>query len=304
MKAVDVQNLSVRFGSFTAVDDITFDVTPGEIFGFLGANGAGKTTTIRVLTGLLPPSAGSVHVAGLNFDDGGRAIKSRVGYMSQRFTLYNDLSVQENLSFAAGLRKIPSTQSAPRTKRLLDFVEFSQPLSTLVRHLPGGLKQEVSLVASLLHDPEIVFLDEPTAGVSPSSRARFWGLIRSLAQEGKTIFVTTHYMDEAEECGRIALMRAGRIIALGSPPALKKQAFPERLVEIQWMKNPPSDWRSTLLAGPAVSVVPYGLFHHVLIQDPAGWNRFVTTHSPHLVARDIQPSLEDVFIRLVEGVDR
>jgi ABC-2 type transport system ATP-binding protein len=304
MKAVTVENLTVRFGSFTAVDGITFDVSPGEIFGFLGANGAGKTTTIRVLTGLLPPTSGTVRVAGLSFDDGGRAIKSRVGYMSQRFTLYTDLSVAENLSFAAGLRKIPPALAKERTQRLLTFVKFTHPLTTQVRALPGGLKQEVSLVAALLHDPEIVFLDEPTAGVSPSARARFWALIRGLAKEGKTIFVTTHYMDEAEECGRIALMRAGRIIALGSPAELKTHAFPERLVEIQWVEAAPADWRESLLAGAASSVVPYGLQYHVLIKDAGAWQRFISEQGGRLTSRDIRPSLEDVFIRLVEGVDR
>ena len=304
MKAVEVTDLTVRFGSFTAVDNVTFDVAPGEIFGFLGANGAGKTTTIRVLTGLLPPSSGRVRVAGLAFDDGGRAIKSRVGYMSQRFTLYNDLSVAENLSFAAGLRKIPPALAKERTERLLSFVKFDHPLTTPVRALPGGLKQEVSLAAALLHDPEIVFLDEPTAGVSPSARARFWALIRGLAKEKKTIFVTTHYMDEAEECGRIALMRAGRIIALGSPGELKTHAFPEQLVEIQWTDGAPVGWRESLLAQAAVSVVPYGLHHHVLIKDAGAWARFVSDHGARLAARDIRPSLEDVFIRLVEGADR
>ena len=304
MKAVDVHQLTVRFGTFTAVDDITFDVTPGEIFGFLGANGAGKTTTIRVLTGLLPPTAGTVRVAGRTFEDGGRAIKSRVGYMSQRFTLYNDLTVSENLSFAAGLRKIPTALAKERTQRLLAFVQFGHPLSTQVRALPGGLKQEVSLIAALLHDPEIVFLDEPTAGVSPSSRARFWALIRGLAKEGKTIFVTTHYMDEAEECGRIALMRAGKIIALGSPSELKTQAFPERLVEVQWIDGAPVGWRETLLSAAASSVVPYGLRHHVLIKDDGAWQRFVSKQGDRLTVRPIPPSLEDVFIRLVEGGDR
>ncbi|MBK8574542.1 MAG: ABC transporter ATP-binding protein [Elusimicrobia bacterium] len=304
MKAVDVENLTVRFGPFTAVDGLSFDVAPGEIFGFLGANGAGKTTTIRVLTGLLAPTSGTVRVAGLTFDDGGRAIKSRVGYMSQRFTLYNDLSVSENLSFAAGLRKIPPSISVERTERLLNFVKFDQPLTTLVRNLPGGLKQEVSLVAALLHDPEIVFLDEPTAGVSPSVRARFWALIRALAKEGKTIFVSTHYMDEAEECGRIALMRAGRIIALDTPAELKTQAFPERMVEIQWTHTVPEGWREALLSGAASSVVPYGLHHHVLLKDVGAWDRFVSAQSGRLAARDIRPSLEDVFIRLVEGAER
>lgn len=302
--AVEVTNLTVQFGSFTAVDGVTFDVSPGEIFGFLGANGAGKTTTIRVLTGLLPPTSGHVHVAGLTFEDGGRAIKSRVGYMSQRFTLYNDLTVAENLSFAAGLRKIPPALAQERTRRLLQFVQFDPPLSTPVRSLPGGLKQEISLVAALLHDPEIIFLDEPTAGVSPSSRARFWALIRGLAKEGKTIFVTTHYMDEAEECGRIALMRAGKIIALGSPPELKTHAFPEPLREIQWTEPAPAGWRESLLSEAAASVVPYGVQYHVIIKDADAWDQFVTLQGHRMAVREIPPSLEDVFIRLVEGVDR
>jgi ABC-2 type transport system ATP-binding protein len=304
MNAVEVANLTVKFGSFTAVDDVSFAVGPGEIFGFLGANGAGKTTTIRVLTGVLLPTAGRVRVAGLTFEDGGRAIKSRVGYMSQRFTLYNDLTVSENLAFAAGLRKIPTALAEERKRRLLRFVQFDPPLSTPVRSLPGGLKQEVSLVAALLHDPEIVFLDEPTAGVSPSSRARFWALIRGLAKEGKTIFVTTHYMDEAEECGRIALMRAGKIIALGSPGELKTRAFPDRLREIQWSDTAPAGWRETLLSGAAASVVPYGLHHHVIVKDAGAWDRFVALQGNRLSVREIQPSLEDVFIRLVEGGDR
>lgn len=302
--AVEVDGLTVRFGSFTAVEGVSFSVAPGEIFGFLGANGAGKTTTIRVLTGLLPPTSGAVRVAGLTFEDGGRAIKSRVGYMSQRFTLYTDLSVGENLAFAAGLRKIPPALFADRTKRLLNFVKFDHPLTTLVKNLPGGLKQEVSLVAALLHNPEIVFLDEPTAGVSPASRARFWALIRGLASEGKTIFVTTHYMDEAEECGRIALMRAGRIIALGSPADLKTLAFPERLVEIQWNGAAPAGWRAALLANAASSVVPYGVQYHVVIKDPGAWDRFVSDQIDRLAVRTIAPSLEDVFIRLVEGKER
>ena len=196
--AVETENLTVRFGVFTAVDRVTLAVERGEIFGFLGANGAGKTTTIRVLTGLLPPTDGVARVAGLSFADGPDAIKKRVGYMSQKFTLYNDLNVGENLEFAAGLRKIPRRIFRERARRLLEFVRFDHPLSTLVRDLPGGLKQEVSLAAALLHEPDVVFLDEPTAGVSPAARARFWTLIRRLAAEGRTVFVTTHYMDEAE----------------------------------------------------------------------------------------------------------
>ncbi|PIR14928.1 MAG: ABC transporter, partial [Elusimicrobia bacterium CG11_big_fil_rev_8_21_14_0_20_64_6] len=231
--AVEVDDLSVRFGDFTAVDAVSFKVSPGEIFGFLGANGAGKTTTIRVLCGLLVPSSGKVRVAGLDAADGLMAIKRKVGYMSQRFTLYDSMTVGENLSFAAALRKMPGDVLARRTRELFDTIGFDQPVTMFVRDLAGGYKQELSLATAMLHDPEVVFLDEPTAGVAPAARARFWRLIRKIAASGKTVFVTTHYMDEAEQCGRIALMRAGKLIALDEPGALKTRAFPEPLVEIE-----------------------------------------------------------------------
>src|ERR1044071_125492 len=169
--AVEVSNLTIKFGDFTAVDKISFSVRKGEIFGFLGANGAGKTTTIRMLCGLLTPTSGTAQIAGLTFDDGGEKIKEKVGYMSQRFTLYNDLTVSENFEFTASLRKIPRDIFQKRIEELFSFVGFTQLPRTLVKDLPGGIKQELSLVAAMLHDPEIVFLDEPTAGVSPAARA-------------------------------------------------------------------------------------------------------------------------------------
>lgn len=232
MNAIEINNLTVKFGDFTAVDNISFSVATGEIFGFLGANGAGKTTTIRVLCGLLHPTSGSVCVGGKEcrgqgHDHGGRDIKAIVGYMSQKFTLYDDLTVAENMAFKASLRRMPAELMQQRMKELFSFIGFGQNLNTMVKDLPSGIKQQVSLAATLLHDPMIIFLDEPTSGVSPSVRAKFWKLIRELAGKGKTVIVTTHYMDEAEQCGRIALMRDGTIIALGSPAELKEQAFPE-----------------------------------------------------------------------------
>lgn len=297
--ALVVEDLTVRFGDFTAVDRVSLRVERGEIFGFLGANGAGKTTTIRVLTGLLVPTAGRVTVAGLSFDKGADAIKARVGYMSQKFTLYTDLTVAENLEFAAALRKIPSEIHRRRSRELLDFIGFQSRPDTLVRDLPGGLKQEVSLVASLLHDPEIVFLDEPTAGVSPAARARFWALIRGLAARGKTVFVTTHYMDEAGECGRIALMRAGAIIALGAPDDLKARAFPEPLYELHFPAAPPAGWRDAALS--AGTIQPHGLRWHVIVRDPGRWEEARTRWGADARVRRIEPSLEDVFLRWVEG---
>lgn len=225
---VVVQELSVKFGDYYAVKNISFSVGKGEIFGFLGANGAGKTTTIRVLCGLLVPTHGKTLVAGIDVQTNAFEVKKRVGYMSQKFTLYNDLTVKENLNFTASLRKIDLDKFLEQKNKLLKFIHFKESEDSLVRNLSGGIKQQVSLVASLLHDPELVFLDEPTAGVSPAYRQRFWSLIRELASQGKTVFVTTHYMDEAEQCERIALLKTGELIALDSPLELKKQSFPAK----------------------------------------------------------------------------
>ncbi|MEW6517161.1 MAG: ABC transporter ATP-binding protein [candidate division FCPU426 bacterium] len=299
--AVTVEHLTVRFGAFTAVDDISFSVRPGEIFGFLGANGAGKTTTIRVLCGLLVPTSGEACLAGTSCTDQPQAIKNKVGYMSQRFTLYGDLSVAENLAFTASLRKLPDALLRQRTRALFEFVNFTFPVTTRVSDLPGGVKQQLALAAALLHDPEIVFLDEPTAGVAPAVRARFWELIRKLARSGKTIFVTTHYLDEAENCHRIALMRDGQIIALDTPAQLKSKTFPETLLEI----DPPLGASRTVIEqlrpDPKVArIQPYGRRYHVLVLDPRAWKTTARQIPKTFRMRPIQPSLEDVFIRLVE----
>ncbi len=303
---VDVSNLVVKFGDFTAVNKVTFSVARGEIFGFLGANGAGKTTTIRVLCGLLIPTSGNVHIAGLEFTDDETAatIKSRVGYMSQKFTLYSDLTVTENLEFAAALRKMPKQRFEARRAELFKFIGFDQPPQTLVRDLPGGIKQELSLVTAMLHDPDIIFLDEPTAGVSPVSRARFWSLIKRLSGEGKTIFVTTHYMDEAEQCHRIALMRAGQLIALDSPENLKTQAYPEPLLELSPGPHVDSRWMNDIETQKIGELQPYGLRYHLAVSNAPAWEKFKTRWDRELSSRAIRPSLEDVFIRLVEGKDR
>jgi len=303
--SVQVENLTVKFQEFTAVDRVSFTVNRGEIFGFLGANGAGKTTTIRVLCGLLLPTEGRVEVAGVSQDDGIDKMKTKVGYMSQKFTLYNDLTISENLAFTASLRKIPDDIFSARKKELLEFIGFDQSLTTMVSELPGGIKQQVSLVASILHDPEVVFLDEPTAGVTPAARARFWGLIQKLAVAGKTMFVTTHYMDEAEQCDRVALMRAGQIIALDSPENLKRLTFPEPLFEIEPPSSAPSGWLERVRGEPSVAEVqPYGQRYHVRVRDLAEWETFVKQVLAGFRSHPIKPSLEDVFIRLVEGANR
>ena len=301
-KAVEVDRLTVKFGGFTAVDDISFTVDFGEIFGFLGANGAGKTTTIRVLCGILEPSAGKVRVAGFGFEDGGRSIKSRVGYMSQRLTLYDDMSVSENLAFVASLRKMEPALLKRRSRELFEFIHFTNDPRTLVRDLPGGLKQEVSLAAALLHDPAVIFLDEPTSGVAPATRVRFWDLIRQVAKAGKTVFVTTHYMDEAEQCGRIALMRDGKIIALDSPAGLEHAAFPFPLVELSAPASLGKGWLEALGREPGVEEIkPFGMRWHLSVDSETAWARIGNRLPEGLKARVIAPSLEDVFIRMVEG---
>jgi ABC-2 type transport system ATP-binding protein len=234
--SVVVNNLSVKFGEFYAVKNISFQVKKGEIFGFLGANGAGKTTTIKVLCGVQRPTSGEVSVNSETYKNIG-ALKKQIGYMSQKFTLYDDLTVYENLSFNSSLRKLDRVFFQKRIKELLEFIGFEQSLDSLVSDLPGGIKQQVSLVVSMLHDPEVIFLDEPTAGVTPYYRNKFWELIRMLSKKGKTVFVTTHYMDEAEYCDRIALMRTGEMIALDSPLNLKRNVFPEPLLEISKLNN-------------------------------------------------------------------
>ncbi len=303
--ALEVNGLSIKFGDFTAVDNVSFCVKKGEIFGFLGANGAGKTTTIRMLCGLLVPTSGSATVGGLDFSDGGRAIKRIVGYMSQKFTLYNDMTVGENLEFAAGLRKLDPAYARKRRKELFELTGFDRPLSTMVAALPGGIKQELALAAAMLHDPQIVFLDEPTSGVAPASRARFWDLIRRITGLGKTVIVTTHYMDEAEQCGRIALMRTGRLIALGSPDELKAAAFPGPMAELDFNGPAPKDFIAGLeKASGLLELSPHGMRWHAAFADKAALEAALGALPAGAARSAIKPSLEDVFIRLVEGVER
>lgn len=296
--AVEVRNLSVRFGDFIAVDHISFNVRRGEVFGFLGANGAGKTTTIRVLCGLLPPTEGTVSVAGASVEDGEQAIKARVGYMSQKFTLYNDLTVEENLDFTASLRKLVPKIYVKRRKELFEFISFEQSIQVLVRDLPGGTKQQISLCASLLHDPEIIFLDEPTSGVTPAARSRFWALIRKLSESGKTVFVTTHHLDEAEQCDRIALMRDGKIIALDTPAALKESTFPMPMLELE-PRTSMSFTEMSAMGTPELFLFfePYGIRFHATIRNEEAWEKSRALFEAKFRIRQVTPTLEDVFIR-------
>jgi len=221
--AIDARNLTRRFGSFVAVDHITFDVRAGEVFGFLGANGAGKTTAIKMLIGLLAPSDGEAKVAGFDIRTQRAEIRRNIGYMSQRFSLYADLTVRENIALYGGIYGLTDDQITERTKTLLDTLGLASNADDLVGRLPLGWKQKLAFSVALLHQPKIVFLDEPTGGVDPLTRRQFWELIYTAAARGTTVFVTTHYMDEAEYCDRISIMVDGKIAALGTPAELKEK---------------------------------------------------------------------------------
>ncbi|MDR1907561.1 MAG: ABC transporter ATP-binding protein [Holosporales bacterium] len=295
-KIVEVKDLCVKFGSFWAVKNVSFSVNCGEIFGFLGANGAGKTTTIRVICGLINATSGEVIVDTEHFLRGKEdIIKAKVGYMSQRFTLYNDLSIKENLDFAAATHNVSRKNLRQNKEELFELIQLNRKESTLVSELPSGIKQQVALVAALIHQPKLVVLDEPTAGVSPASRASFWELIRKLTAMGKTVFVTTHYMDEAENCGRVALMRSGELIAMGTVPELKQETFSEQMYNVT-PKSSEAEEKCQGLAKLCTLFEPCGIHYHVILRDESSLSLFQEIAQ----VDKINPSLEDVFIQRVE----
>jgi len=306
--AVRVEKLERRFGDFVAVDRISFEVPRGEIFGFLGPNGSGKSTTIRMLTGLLAPTGGTGWVDGLDIRTQSEAIKARIGYMSQRFSLYEDLTVEQNLDFYGGIYRIPATRKAARKAWALEMAGLAGRETTLTRDLAGGWRQRLALGAAILHEPRILFLDEPTSGVDPISRRSFWDLIRTLARQGVTVFVTTHYMDEAEYCDRLVLIYQGRIVALGTPDELKQTHMLEDVLEVA--VDRPVDALELLGRVPAVhEAALFGSLLHAIVADAA-------VDAPALRAaldagglrveriEKISPSLEDVFVSLVEAEAR
>lgn len=222
-KVIEISNLTKKFGRFTAVDNISFDVKEGEIFGFLGANGAGKTTAIKMLCGISKPTSGNGKVAGYDIIKENEKIKRNIGYMSQKFSLYEDLKVWENIRLFAGIYGLSDKEIAEKTDKLLKRLDFESERNTMVKSLPLGWKQKLAFSSAIFHNPKLVFLDEPTGGVDPSMRRQFWEMIIEAADSGITVFVTTHYMDEAEYCDRVSIMVDGRIDALDTPRALKEQ---------------------------------------------------------------------------------
>jgi ABC-2 type transport system ATP-binding protein len=306
--AVVVHDLEKRFGSFVAVHRVNFAVRAGEIFGFLGPNGAGKSTTIRMLCGLLAPSGGSGTVAGFDIRTQPEQIKLNIGYMSQKFSLYEDLTVEENIDFYSGIYRIPAQRKAQRKQWVIEMAGLGQHRHTRTAVLSGGWKQRLALGCAILHEPPIVFLDEPTSGVDPLSRRKFWELIYAMADQGVTIFVTTHYMDEAEYCDRLGLIYRGELIALGTPETLKTELMQEEVWELACDR--PEAAMEELERLPAIKEVAlFGRVLHVVAVDGAEAARQARARLAELglgisSLEKIAPSLEDVFVSLIEARDR
>ncbi|MCK6682201.1 MAG: ABC transporter ATP-binding protein [Thermoanaerobaculia bacterium] len=299
---VTARDLTCAFGAFKAVDRVTFDVQPGEILGFLGSNGAGKTTTIRMLCGLLAPTAGKATVLGYDIATQGLEIKKRIGYMSQRFSLYTDLTVDENISFWGGAYGLFGEAIEDRRKWAIGISGLAERRSTVVRDLPGGFRQRLALSCALLHQPQVIFLDEPTGGVDPAARRQFWDLIDDLVAENRTVFVTTHYMDEAERCHRIALMHAGRLLALDTLSNLQKVFPKDTVLEIRCPEAP----KALALVQGVEGVTEAALFGdrlHAVLTAPAlrtaVKSRLEAEGFDPVTLEIIPPSLEDIFIHII-----
>ena len=304
--AIDVRGLTRRFGAFVAVDDLSFSVKQGEIFGFLGANGAGKSTTIRMLCGLLKPTSGTALVGGIDVSRNPEGVKRAIGYMSQKFSLYEALTVDQNIAFFGGIYGLAGERFAARRKFVLEMAGLKGREDTLTRELPGGWRQRLALGCAILHEPKIVFLDEPTGGVDPLSRRRFWDLIGDLSRHGVTVLVTTHYLDEAEHCHRIAIIQAGKLAALGTATELKQVFSARPIVEI----NASQPVQAMAILDKNANVEKTSLFgtavHAVLRNastDPAVLAAALRAEGIEVTSIGaVTPSLEDVFLDVVERV--
>jgi drug efflux transport system ATP-binding protein len=302
--AIELVSLSKRFGAFTAVDGVSLEVQEGEIFGFLGANGSGKSTTIRMLCGLLAPTSGTARVLGMDVSRDPEGVKRRIGYMSQRFSLYEDLTVRHNLRFFGGVYGLRGHELALREHWALEMAGLEGKEDVLTRDLAGGWKQRLALACAVLHRPRVVFLDEPTSGVDPLSRRRFWRLIDAMSSEGVTVFVTTHYLDEAEHCHRLALIHAGLLIALGTVAEMKSVFERQAVLEVTVPRV--AEALDLLATQPFIhETSAFGTRVHVVVEDAEQGARRVVEllesagNSPASAER-IVPSLEDVFIHHVE----
>jgi len=300
--SVVIEDLVKRFGDFVAVNHISLATRKGEIFGFLGPNGAGKSTTIRMLCGLLTPTSGRAIVAGYDVAREPESVRQNIGYMSQKFSLYNDLKVIENLRLFAGLYNVPSDKLTERIDWALDIANLKGQENLIVGTLPGGWKQRLALGCAVLHKPPIIFLDEPTSGVDPISRRQFWDLIHNMAGEGVTVFVTTHYMEEAEYCNRLALIFRGRMVALGTPSELKQKSMKGDLLLVECTPLGPAV--EVLQSAPMVmDAAVFGNALHLVVEQAEAATpevkKYLTEHGVTVRRIEkIRPSLEDVFVSL------
>jgi ABC-2 type transport system ATP-binding protein len=303
--SVSVEKLVKRFGSFVAVDHIDLEVRKGEVFGFLGPNGAGKSTTIRMLCGLLKPTSGRAMVAGYDVSRNPEAVRQNIGYMSQKFSLYDDLTVIENLRLFAGLYSVPSEDLQSRIEWALTMANLKGQENLITGTLPGGWKQRLALGCAVLHKPPVIFLDEPTSGVDPITRRQFWDLIHQMAEAGVTVFVTTHYMEEAEYCNRLALIFRGKLVALGTPSELKRDSMNGELLLVEC--EPLGAAVEALQSAPGViDAAVFGNALHLVVEDA---DQSMPRLKPYLAAHGItvsrmekiSPSLEDVFVSLTTG---
>ena len=305
---VEVENLVKRFGSFVAVDRISFSVQAGTIFGFLGPNGAGKSTTIRILCGLLAPSGGRACVGGVEVAAAPEEVRKQIGYMSQKFSLYDDLTVEENIDFFSGIYRVPRKKREERKEFVLGMAGLAERRNSMTGILAGGWKQRLALGCAILHEPPILFLDEPTSGVDPIARRSFWSLIYQLSAAGHTVFVSTHYMDEAEYCHRLALMNRGKIIALGAPAELKQEMQSHCILSLE--SSDPLESMKALEGEPGIAdVAVFGAGLHVkAVEEAAAMARIRQVLAQRQIRIDhlevIPPSMEDVFVSLIEEQER
>jgi ABC-2 type transport system ATP-binding protein len=302
LNAVETHDLEQHFGSFTAVDKVTFTIPRGEIFGLLGPNGAGKTTTMRILCGILMPSGGGARVLGYDVARQPEEIKKRIGYMSQKFSLYGDLTPTENLNFYAAVYEVPRSERGKRVAELVTMAGLESHQKTLTRNLSGAWRQRLALACAIVHRPPMLFLDEPTAGVDPISRREFWDLIYKMAGEGTSVLATTHYMDEAEYCNTIGMMYAGSLVALASPDELRGQ-LPGQLIQVDC--DQPAIAARELTGEPGVlETTIHGAKLHVLLSDIdrlEDTREYLSQTGVTVRSMDaIQPSLEDIFLYMVE----
>ena len=300
--AVTVRNLTRTFGDFIAVDHISLEVARGEIFGFLGPNGAGKSTTIKMLCGLLMPTGGSGTVGGYDIITGSEEIKQNIGYMSQKFSLYDDLTVEENINFFSGIYTVPEPKKEARKEWALEMAGLRDKRGALTKTLPGGYKQRLALGCAILHEPPILFLDEPTSGVDPISRRNFWNMINEMSGAGTTVFVTTHYMDEADYCDRLALIYRGKIIAEGAPNELRKNYMTRDVLEIEADHLVEA---MEILEKQGIETAVFGSLLHATVEDAKAAVPVIykTLGESNIMVRRVDkivPSLEDVFVTLIE----